>query len=124
MIDVDGKSSGRKSPYQHFELDFLIDGRVSCHLFSICETRLEVPYYAPSCFSFSLLGLLVGFYRQELTTKLPCLLPWTWMTALLILQDQGHIRDEKRFDKIFGKKRKIYENIRNVLIYIYIYIEL
>ena len=28
--------------------------------------RLEVPYYAPSCFSFTLLGLLVGFYRQWL----------------------------------------------------------
>jgi len=46
----------------------------------------QVPYYAPSCFSFSMLGVLVGFYREELTTKLPCLLPWTWMAALLILQ--------------------------------------
>eukprot|EP00438_Fugacium_kawagutii_P020182 Skav220558 [mRNA] locus=scaffold761:289161:293517:+ [translate_table: standard] len=65
---------------------------------------LDVPYYVPSCLSFTFLGLLVGFYSQELNgyawcilvpwsfpqefllgeeleTKLPCLLPWTWMTA-------------------------------------------
>ena len=29
----------------------------------------------------------ISIWGEELTTKLPCLLPWTWMAALLILQD-------------------------------------
>eukprot|EP00913_Durusdinium_trenchii_P017181 g16156.t2 len=48
---------------------------------------LNVPYYAPSCFSFSMLGLLVGYHCDALTSELPCLLPWTLMAVLLTLQD-------------------------------------
>lgn len=36
----------------------------------------------------------ISIWGEELTTKLPCLLPWTWMAALLILQDDEKMQTD------------------------------
>merc|ERR1711971_651358 len=47
---------------------------------------LCIPYYAPSCFSYTVLGLVVAVFREELTTMLPSLVPWNWIALTCALQ--------------------------------------
>lgn len=50
------------------------------------EVVLTKPYYAPSCFTYTFLGLLVWSYRVELAPALYSFVPWPIIAATLLLQ--------------------------------------
>mmetsp|Transcript_83381 Transcript_83381/g.131250 ORF Transcript_83381/g.131250 Transcript_83381/m.131250 type:complete len:219 (+) Transcript_83381:37-693(+) len=50
------------------------------------EPVLAKRYYALSCFTFSLLSIPIWVFRFPLATKLPSILPWSFVAFVLLLQ--------------------------------------
>merc|ERR1719502_1261947 len=50
------------------------------------EDVLAKTWYKASCFTFSALSIPIYVFREDLTTKLPSTLPWSWVAFLLLLQ--------------------------------------